>query len=65
LIISPTDINKSLLKRAWAIKCKKERKTSPENKDRPIKPKCLSVERATNFFKSDSAREPRPAYKEV
>jgi hypothetical protein len=54
IIISPIDINKSDLNKAWDSKWKKESLSKPREKDIPINPKCLKVDRAISFFKSFS-----------
>jgi hypothetical protein len=52
--MSPIVIKSKDLKRAWLKRWKKESLNSPKKKDMPIKPRCLRVDKAINFFRSFS-----------
>lgn len=54
IIISPIAIKSKDLKRAWLSKWKKDKESKPREKDKPINPKCLRVERAISFLRSFS-----------
>ncbi len=60
-IISPIHINNKDLKRAWASMCNNDKFKNPQEKAKPIKPKCLKVDKAISFFISTSNKELRPA----
>lgn len=61
IIISPIVIKRRDLNKAWLNRWKKERLKRPKEKDIPMKPKCLRVERAISFFKSFSKTVLKPA----
>jgi hypothetical protein len=49
------------LKRACTNKWKKDRESNPQEKAMPINPKCLRVDSAMSFLRSDSNKAFRPA----
>lgn len=61
VIMSPIDINKTDLNKAWTSKWKKDKNRSPQEKDIPINPKWDKVDKAINFFISVSKIEFTPA----
>ncbi len=61
IMISPIDIKRRDLNKAWANKWKKDNEIKPREKDKEIKPKWLKVDNAINFLRSNSTREFNPA----
>lgn len=54
VMISPIAIKSKDLKRAWTRRWKKEKVSKPKEKESPINPKWLKVERAISFLRSVS-----------
>ena len=65
IIISPMDMKSRDLNNAWLRRWKNDNVKKPKEKDIPIKPKWLKVERAISFLRSFSNTVFKPAYKEV